>query len=161
MKQRGIILSVIVLVILLIIIIPIFTHSAKKHKNELKITTAELDNCTGVYEEYYELVGRKVYTHCLDEIYYNADNETNCQDKNCRTSLKEFFKEESNRGIDKIANYMTLEEELKDGGSKIYVSKKKTGFSNIDLKMIVCDTIKGDISIHLGPLDMENNLCNN
>ena len=80
----------------------------------------------------------KVYLYNLHELYLNIDNK--------KITLKEYL---SNNTFDSLTNYLELKQTLRDGGTKIYVSKNKDLF-NKDVTIIACNTTLGNKDYYFG-----------
>lgn len=140
-REKQVIIGLIVIILLISIPIIIYTLN-NKEKNEFKIDLTPTANCENIYEEVITLPGHTIYSYCLDDIKID--------DK----SLEEYLNTEKNQGITNITNNMDLIETLSDGGTKVYEN------SNVNLKVIVCNTENNDKSIYFGTSKMPTDLCN-
>lgn len=105
------------------------------------------------FNKYYETYDRMIYFASNVDEFYISDNNYETKE-----TLKEYltiYLQTFDDGIKSIANSLTVDDVIYDGGTTIYKSEDE------DITMIVCNTLDGNKDVYVGDYKMgyEENMC--
>lgn len=106
-------------------------------------------NCNNEAEFYYSDGERTVYLVCLEEV--------TLIDKNGEMTLREFFEHYDTVEVpmDRFTSPLLIEEQLFDGGTRIYKDNPEKQYTNDGITVIKCQTMEKNRDYYIGPKDLQ------
>jgi len=138
-------------VILLCSLFALISGCGKKTilEDDYVVNTIGKMNCNHEAELYYSDGERTVYLMCLEDVFLI--------DKNGEMTLREFLEHYDTVEIpmDRFTSPLLIEEQLFDGGTRIYKDDPDKQYTSDGITVVKCQTMEKNQDYYIGPKDMK------
>ncbi|MCI8545335.1 MAG: hypothetical protein HFH09_03810 [Bacilli bacterium] len=118
-------------------------------EDDYVVNTSGKMNCDHQAEFYYSDGEKTVYLVCLEEV--------TLIDKNGDMTLREFFEHYDTVEVpmDRFTSPLLIEEQLFDGGTRIYKDDPEKQYTSDGITVIRCQTMEKNKDYYIGPKDLK------